>query len=134
MRSYISKDDGKGCVVQRLTRLPETSSHQGVGFPHDVASNMGDDFLSNLTAIIFPLNNNVWQALNDKHNRDGVAPEQEFADFFGKRVYSKKADRPNYGFVLHHLHEVWIGTNDVVKQGNWPVVACNQAKAPPLAD
>jgi len=32
---------------------------QGVGFPHDLVSSMGDDFLSNLFVIIFPLNNNV---------------------------------------------------------------------------
>ena len=97
---------------------------QGVGFPHDQASRLGDDFLSNLSAIIFPLSNNVWRALNDKHNRGGVAPEQEFAAFFGRRVYSKKVDRPNYGLVLQHLQELWIGTNAVVKKGNWPAVAC----------
>jgi hypothetical protein len=97
---------------------------EGVGFPHDKASSLGDDFLSNLATIIFPLSNNVWQALNDKHNRGGAAPEQEFAAFFGRRVYSKKVDRPNYGLVLRHLQEAWIGTHAIVKKGNWPVVAC----------
>ena len=66
----------------------------------------------------------LWQALNDKHNRGGVASEQEFAAFFDKRVYNKKANRPNYGLVLHHLQEAWIGTHAIVKKENWRVVAC----------
>jgi len=69
---------------------------QGVGFPHDLASTLGENFLSNLSEIIFTLSSKVWRALNDKHNRGVAAPEQEFTVFFGKRVYSKKADRPNY--------------------------------------
>ena len=77
---------------------------QGVGcFPHDIASSLGDDFLSNLSAIFFPLSCKVWQALNDKHNRGGVAPEQEFDAFFGSKVYCKKADRPNYSLLLEHI-------------------------------
>jgi hypothetical protein len=32
-------------------------------------------------------------------------------------------DHPNYGLVLQHLQEVWIGTHAIVKKGNWPFVA-----------
>jgi len=32
---------------------------QGVGFPADLTSSVGDDFLSNLTSIIFPLSSKV---------------------------------------------------------------------------
>ena len=92
-------------------------------FPHALASSVGDDFLSNMSAIFFPLSQKLWIALNDKHNRGGAAPEPEFAAFFGRRVFCKKADRPNYGHVLQHLHEVWIGTHAIVKKGNWPFVA-----------
>ncbi len=76
---------------------------EGVGFPHDLASTLGDEFFSNLSETLFPLSSNVWRALNDKHNRGGAAPEQEFSGYFGKMVYSKKADRPNYGHVLELL-------------------------------
>jgi hypothetical protein len=103
--------------------LRDYLKEQGVGFPHALASSSGDDFLSNLSSIFFPLSQKVWIALNDKHNRGGAAPEIEFAAFFGRRVYSKKADRPNYGPVLQLIHEVWIGTHDIVKKGNWPLVA-----------
>jgi len=97
---------------------------QGVGFPADVASSVGDDFISNIAAAIFPLSSKVWHALNDSHNRGGAATEPEFSDFFGRRVYSKKLDRPNYPLILQHLQEVWIGTNVIIKKGNWPLVAC----------
>jgi hypothetical protein len=40
------------------------------------------------------------------------------------RAYAKKADRPNYTPVLHHLQEVWTGTRGIVKKGNCPFVAC----------
>ncbi len=49
---------------------------QGVGFPIDIASCVGDDFISNITAILFPLSTNVWYTLNDSHNRGGATPEQ----------------------------------------------------------
>jgi hypothetical protein len=97
---------------------------QGVGFPADLATSVGDDFLSNLAEIIFPLSVDVWRALNDSHNRGGAAPEQEFSGFFGRRVYCKKKDRPNYSNVLQHIQDVWMGTHAIVKKGNWPVVAC----------
>ena len=51
---------------------------QGVGFPHYLASSLGDDFLSNLYVIFFSLSCKAWQALNEKHNRGGVAPDREF--------------------------------------------------------
>ena len=35
---------------------------QGVGFPTDLAISGGDDFLSNLAEIIFPLSVDVWRA------------------------------------------------------------------------
>jgi hypothetical protein len=73
---------------------------KGFGFLADLASSVGDDFLSNIVAAIFPLNSKLWQAINDSHNRGGAAPEQELSGFFGRRVYSKKVDRPNYGLVL----------------------------------
>ncbi len=60
---------------------------QGVGFPADLASSVGDDFLSNIGVAIFPLISKVWHALNDSHNRGGAAPEEEFSGFFGRRVY-----------------------------------------------
>ena len=67
---------------------------QGVGFPHDLASTLGDDFLSNLSEVIFPLSSKVWRALNDKHNRGGAAPEQEFAVLFGKGSTPRKRTIP----------------------------------------
>jgi hypothetical protein len=86
---------------------------------------VGDDIISNITAIFFPLSTKVWYALNDWHIRGGAAPEQEFFSFFGRRAYAKKADRrPNYTLVLHNLQEVWIGTHGIVKKGSWPLVAC----------
>ena len=41
---------------------------QGVGFPADLADSLGDAFLVHLIATLFPLNNNVRKAINDKHN------------------------------------------------------------------
>jgi hypothetical protein len=84
---------------------------QGVGFPADLAISVGDDFLSNLAEILFPLSCDVWRALNDSHNRDEAAPGQDFCGFFGRRVYCKKKNRPNYAIVLQHIQEVWIGTH-----------------------
>jgi hypothetical protein len=91
---------------------------QGVGFLANLVSSVGDDFLSNLTSIIFPLNSKVWHALNDAHNRGGVAPEQEFSCFFGRRIYSKKADRPNFTPILQHIQNVRIGAHAICRKGN----------------
>ena len=47
---------------------------QRVGFPADKVGSLGEEFLKNLSYAIFPLSQNVWQSLTDKHNRGGQAP------------------------------------------------------------
>jgi hypothetical protein len=82
---------------------------QGVGFPGDDASFLGYEFVKNLTYTVFPLNQNVWTQLNDKHNRRCEPPHLEFAVFFGRKVKGHRADRPCLISVVQHLQELWIG-------------------------
>ena len=96
--------------------LRDYQKEQRVDFPADIASSVGDEFLSNLSNVFFSLSSKVWKALNDAHNRGGAAPEQNNSSFFGRRAYSKKADRPKYSQVLQHIQKVWIGTHDIVKK------------------
>jgi hypothetical protein len=86
---------------------------------------VGNDFVTNFSAAIFPLSSKIWIALNDKHNRGGAAPEVEFSAFWGRKTLGKKADNPNCTSTLEHLHEIWIGMNSIVKKGTWHVVACS---------
>jgi hypothetical protein len=99
--------------------------NQGVCFLADLACSLGNDFLTSLRASIFPLSSKVWKALNDVHNRGGATPEARFSVFFGRKIIGKNVDRPDMNPTLAHLQEVWIGTSDIIKKGNWPVVACD---------
>jgi hypothetical protein len=68
---------------------------EGVGFPADEVTSLGSDFLRHITHAIFPLSAKAWEHLNDSHNRGGVAPEEEFSAFFGRKVLGHKLDGHN---------------------------------------
>ncbi len=65
----------------------EYLKNEGVGFPADEVTSLGYDFLRHITHAIFPLSAKVWEAVNDPHNRGGVAPEAVFSAILGKEGF-----------------------------------------------
>jgi hypothetical protein len=95
----------------------------GVGFPADLATSLGDEFLKHITNEILPLSMSVWVQINDKHNRGGAVPDPCFKIFFGKKKLGHKADKPCLMTTAQHRQELWFGMGKVLTEENWPVVA-----------
>jgi len=94
-----------------------------VGFSADLAKTLGNEFLKHLSSALFPLGQNIWKALNDRHNRGGAAPDPKFSSFFGRKVLGHKADMPCMLTFVQHLQDLWIGFGKLTEKDNWPVVS-----------
>jgi len=99
---------------------------RGARFSADLASSVGDEFLKHITYAILPLSLIIWTSINNKHNRGGASPDQEFKVFFGRKIIGYKADKPSMTTIVQRLQELWFDMGKIATEENWLEVSAKE--------